>query len=235
MERKPTLNRITGKVLILILFFLIFTISGCNIRPDKNISSTSHPQESNNGNAGEEIQNIEDEPNIIVKGDLTQEITSIGRETLSALREYKYEEIADLVHPDICLRFSPYPYMADSNLSFCPVELGENVYSNDILNWGYYDGSGEPIQLTFREYHDNFIYVADFSSAPIIGLNVEVSSGNSINNISDLYPDGVMIEYYFPEFEEKYGGMDWRSLRLVFINIEEGWYLAAIIHGEWTI
>jgi hypothetical protein len=45
----------------------------------------------------------------------------------------------------------------------------------------------------------------------------------------------VTIEYYFSGFDPQYGGMDWRSLRLVFIKDSNNWYLAAIVHGEWTI
>ena len=235
MKRNPRINRIYGYILILFLFFSILSLSGCYFLSPGNISSTPDQQESIKPRDGEEINNMEEEPTAIVKGDLPQEIVSMGQITLVALKDYKYEKVEELVHPDICLRFSPYPYMADTNLLFCPGELIDTVNSDNIINWGNYDGTGEPIQLTFGDYHDNFIYVADFDSAPIIGLNVEVSSGNSINNIADIYPNGLMIEYYFPEFEAQYGGLDWRSLRLVFINVNEVWYLAAIIHGEWTI
>jgi hypothetical protein len=45
----------------------------------------------------------------------------------------------------------------------------------------------------------------------------------------------MMIEYYFPGFDPQYGGLDWRSIRLVFVQHGMDWYLTAIIHGEWTI
>jgi hypothetical protein len=29
--------------------------------------------------------------------------------------------------------------------------------------------------------------------------------------------------------------MDWRSLRMVFMQQDGIWYLVALVHGEWTI
>lgn len=234
MKRNLNKYKITGYILLSFSFFLLIPLSGCFFLSTGNITITPDqperikPQE-------KDIKDLEDEATIIIQGDLPQEIILKGQLTLSALKDYNYELIEELIHPDMCLRFSPYPYMADTNLSFCPEELDDVVNSDNVLNWGNYDGTGEPIRLKFIDYHDKFIYDSDFSSAPIIGLNVEVSSGNSINNIPDIFPDGLMIEYYFPGFDAQYGGMDWKSLRLVFINVDEVWYLAAIIHGEWTI
>jgi hypothetical protein len=171
----------------------------------------------------------------IQKGELPEELITLGQLVLAALQSYDYDLLADLVHPDHCLRFSPYSYLVENNLIFCPEELSYLISSNEIFTWGEYDGTGNPILMTFPEYHQNFVYDSDYIKADIVGFNVEVSSGNSINNIADVYPGGVMLEYYFSGFDPQYGGLDWRSIRLVFIQDDHTWYLAAIIHGEWTI
>jgi hypothetical protein len=43
------------------------------------------------------------------------------------------------------------------------------------------------------------------------------------------------VEYHFSGFVEDYGGMDWVSLRLVFIEEEGSWFLVGIVHDQWTI
>jgi hypothetical protein len=169
------------------------------------------------------------------KGDLPEELILLGYQTLAALREMDADRINGLIHPDLCLRISPYPYLADTNQSICPGELRPLLVSEEVHTWGNYDGTGEAIQLSFIEYYRAFIYDSDYIQAPMVGFDVEISSGNSINNIPELFPDGKMIEYHFPGFDPKYGGMDWRSIRLVFVKFGENWYLGAIIHGEWTI
>ena len=55
-----------------------------------------------------------------------------------------------------------------------------------------------------------------------------------INNIPDFYPGGMMVEYHFPGIDPEYGGLDWRSLRLVFIPYGEDWFLVGVVHDEWT-
>jgi len=43
------------------------------------------------------------------------------------------------------------------------------------------------------------------------------------------------VEYHFPGIDPQYGGLDWRSLRLVFQQSGGEWYLVGIIHDQWTI
>ncbi len=171
----------------------------------------------------------------IQKGEIPEELIKTGQYVLTVLRRYDYNLLVDLVHPNYCLRFSPYPYLDENNQSFCPQDLAESSNTTELYLWGRYDGSGDPINMSFQAYHQDFVYDADYFNAEMIGFDVAVSSGNAINNISDLYPDGVTIEYYFSGFDPQYGGMDWRSLKLVFIKHSNNWYLAAIVHGEWTI
>jgi hypothetical protein len=61
-----------------------------------------------------------------------------------------------------------------------------------------------------------------------------LGGGNSIDNSSEFYPEAKIVEYYFSGFDPQYGGMDWRSLRLVFSELNDTWYLVGVIHDEWT-
>ena len=169
------------------------------------------------------------------QGDAPEELVAQAHTAIAALKATDYGSLEELVHTDHCLRFSPYPYLRDSDLSFCHGEMAQLPGSGTLYTWGHFDGSGDVIQLTFDNYHQRFIYDQDFFQAEIVGLNEEVSSGNAINNISEIYPDGMIVEYHFPGFDPQYAGMDWRSLRMVFVQDKGGWFLVALVHGEWTI
>ena len=168
-------------------------------------------------------------------GVLPENLIKMGQQVLGALKTGQYSQLIPVIHPESCLRFSPYQYLNNDNRIICPSEMDSYTNSFENFAWGHYDGTGKSIDLTFSEYYQEFIYDQDYHKANVVGLNVEVSSGNSINNIQEIYPDGIMIEYHFLGIDPRYGGMDWRSLRLVFIPENDQWYLAAIIHGEWTI
>ena len=98
MKRNPKINSIYRYILILFLFFSILLLSGCYFLSPGNISSTPGQQESIKPRDGEEINHMEEEPPVIVKGDLPQEIVSMGQITLNALKDYKYEKVEELIN-----------------------------------------------------------------------------------------------------------------------------------------
>ena len=156
-------------------------------------------------------------------------------QVVEALRDRDLDRLASLVHPTLGIHFSPYAFVREADITVT-VEDVPNLFSEDtVLLWGDYDGSGAPIDLTFAQYYDQFIYDQDFANAEEIGYDRRIGGeGGMINNIPDFYPEGVMVEYYFSGFEPDYGGLDWRSLRLVFVEYGEAWFLIGIVHDEWT-
>lgn len=140
------------------------------------------------------------------------------------------------IHPNKGVRFTPYPYVdLQADLIFTSQQITTLPQSSQVYNWGAFDGTGDPISLTFSDYYDRFVYDSDYANPHIIGNNIEIGTGNSIHNIPQAYPGTTFIEFHFTGFDPQYEGMDWRSLRLVFENQNNTWYLVGIVHGEWTI
>jgi hypothetical protein len=154
---------------------------------------------------------------------------------VEALSQMDLETVAEFVHPEKGLRFSPYTYVEDDHQVFMPAELPGLVGSDQVYLWGFYDGTGDPIELTFDAYYEQFVYSADFANPEEMAIDEELGWGNTINNITEFYPGSSFVEYHFSGFEEQYQGMDWESLRLVFIQEEGTWYLIGIVHNQWTI
>lgn len=155
-------------------------------------------------------------------------------EVLSALEQVDLEALAGLVHPTKGVRFSPYTYVQiGEDLVFTADEL-RNLDPDEVRTWGKYDGSGMPIELSFREYVHKFAYRPEFKETDQISFNEPIGSGNTINNVAEAYPDGVFVEYHHPGTEE-YTGMDWCSLRLVFEEMGGTWYLVGVVNDQWTI
>ena len=157
-----------------------------------------------------------------------------AEQVINALAERDLETLAEFVHPEMGLRFSPYAFVRESHQVFYPETLPGLVESDAVFVWGQYDGSGEPIELTFNEYYDEFVYSSDFANAEETAINERLGQGNTINNIPEFYPDSSFVEYYLPGTEEN-NQMDWESLRLVFVQRNEIWFLVGIVHDQWTI
>jgi hypothetical protein len=156
-------------------------------------------------------------------------------QVIQALAEKDLEATAQFVHPEMGVRFSPYAYVREEHQVFIPDELVNLEGSAETYTWGRYDGTGEPIEMTFDEYYVEFVYSADFANPESTAVNARIGQGNSLNNIHEFFPGSSFVEYHFSGFEKQYEGMDWQSLRLVFIQEDGVWFLVGIVHDEWTI
>jgi hypothetical protein len=170
-----------------------------------------------------------------IPSSLNQTVLDRAGEVIQTLKSQDMVSLSSYVHPVNGVRFSPYAYVKDTDQVFSADEVVNLSSDNTIYTWGVFDGSGAPIDLSFPDYYSKFIYDVDFANAPKMALNYRLGVGNSIDNSLEFYPGAMTVEYYFPGFDPQYGGMDWRSLRLVFTEYNNTWYLTGIIHDEWTI
>lgn len=211
----------------------------------------SEKQDTNSTTASDTAKNVDKNTNTdtknsdlndkadVLQADTEEYIKSIiekrSLDVLTAIKNYDMEKLADAIHPDKGVRFSPYGYVdVENNLVFTAEEVKKLADDPKQYLWGYYDGSGEPISLSFSDYHKKFIYDVDFVNAEQVGYNKTLGHGNSLNNSFEVYKNSIIVEYYFSGFEPQYGGLDWRSLRLVFEKKDSIWYLVGIIHDKWT-
>lgn len=151
------------------------------------------------------------------------------------LRDGNWAALAGCVHPDKGVTFTPYSSVSDSDLSFTAEEVAAFGSDTKTYLWGSYDGSGAPMNLTVGEYFPLFVTNADYTQAPILGVNRVISSGNAVENVTDAYPDAQFVELYYSELDPANEGFDWCALKLVFEPVENSLMLVGIIHSEWTI
>lgn len=156
-------------------------------------------------------------------------------QAVTALKYRDMTQLAALAHPTQGVRFSPYAYVQDTDLVFTPEQLVGLFADPTIYEWGAYDGSGEPIRLSFADYFQAFVFDHDFTEAEAISLNARLGWGNSIDNSREYYSGAMVVEFHFSGFDPEFQGLDWASLRLVFQEYAGRWVLVGIIHDQWTI
>ncbi len=163
------------------------------------------------------------------------DLETAAAQVINALAVKDMAALVEIVHPEMGLRFSPYGFVREEHQVFMPGELASLVGSDQVYTWGAYDGTGDPIELTFDDYYQEFVYSSNFTNPEQMAVNERLGQGNSINNIGEFYPGTSFVEYHFSGFDEQYEGMDWESLRLVFVQEDGAWWLVGIVHDEWTI
>ena len=147
-----------------------------------------------------------------------------------------FEAVAQYVDPVDGVRFSPYGYVnVTTDRVYSAQDLETAMQDQTVYNWGSFDGTGDPIDMDFDDYYGRFIYDQDYANPHMIGNNTVVGTGNTLVNISQVYPGASFVEFHFTGFDPNHDGLDWRSLRLVLEEQNGDWVLLGIIHDEWTI
>jgi len=155
---------------------------------------------------------------------------------LTLLKNKNYSAFANYIHPVEGIRFSPYGFVDTAHdMKLSKQKFINQVREQDMVIWGKFDGTGDPIQMTLNNYMHRFVYDVDFVKPEKRSVNEIIGSGNSLNNLQLVYKDCDFTESNFSGFDKKYAGMDWRSLRLVFKVRDRKFFLVGIVHDEWTI
>ncbi|MHB0938701.1 MAG: hypothetical protein ACYC6A_20080 [Armatimonadota bacterium] len=161
-----------------------------------------------------------------------KEIRKQGQEILALLKQQDFKTLAKYIHPQQGVRFSPYAYVdVKTDRRYTQTPLADAWNDRKTYLWGYYDGSGDPITLSFRKYYEQFIFNRDFTEAPDVSFNKLIETGNTVSNLDDVYSNFVFMEYHFPGKDDQ----PWASLRLVFKPYGKGWRLVGIVNDGWTI
>lgn len=218
-------------------------IAGCSGCKDKG----TKPGSADDDTSGVDISERHDSMQLVGKDTITEfrvteankdsVLSATTKEILTLFKNKEYAKLDSFIHPGEGIRFSPYATVEPgSDKKFSREEFLELITrnKNKKINWGIYDGSGNTILLSPAEYFGKFVYDGNFLNAKQAGVNTVYGKGNSINNLKTVYPGAEFTENYV-DGTRKNGGMDWKSVRLVY-KLEHGrYYLVGIVHDQWTI
>ena len=163
-------------------------------------------------------------------------LDELANEYLTYLSQSDFLALAELNGSSKVL-FSPYLFVdTTSALKFSFQEMLALAGADVSNKWGLYDGSGEPIFLNIQNYFARFVNDVNYlDDTAEINLGEVQQRGNSLSNLTELFPDAEFVEFYKGPVDDELMGMDWRSLILVFQLVHDEITLVAIVHNEWTI
>ncbi|NIF04492.1 hypothetical protein F3J23_03475 [Chryseobacterium sp. Tr-659] len=155
-------------------------------------------------------------------------------EVLQALKNKDYKTFISLIHPEKGIRFSMYAYVdPKEDKHFSKADFEKYQPTKTLFTWGAHDGSGDPYKATINDYLSQWVFSKDFTASQY-SLNKFIGGGNSLNNLPKVYPNNDFTENYI-KGTEKYGGMDWKTVRFVFEEFQGKYYLIAVVNDQWTI
>ncbi len=216
---------------LLFSMVILVMLSGCF----ENRENVNDPIQEAPNETKVDVKKGENSPNLTETNQISHNPEEVADEIVKALHDKNMDTFAHFVHPTKGVRFTPYAYVQiDVDQVFKANQIGKLLQDQTVYHWGAFDGTGDPIEMTFAEYFQRFVYDQEYLHAEEKSVNERLGHGNSLDNISEVYPNATVIEYYFSGFDPQYEGMDWRSLRLVLEKDAGVWYLIGIVHDEWT-
>jgi hypothetical protein len=168
--------------------------------------------------------------------DAQQALGAVVRDVLSALKRRDGTAIAGAAHQTKGVRFSQDAHVRPAtDITLTAAQLTNAFADPTKRRWGATSGRGDPIVLTFAEFHNAYIYARDFAASSRTAYNRTIGFGNSTDNTADIYPDAVLFEAFDPGPDPRLAEFQWQCLRLLFEREAGRWSLVAVVHGEWTI
>jgi len=161
------------------------------------------------------------------------ELLAAANQALAALGAQDYAALAQLASPEERVLFSPYVSIDDAAVRLSPEQIAALGTSTQVLTWGTYDGSGNPITMTFAEYRTQFVWPRDYTTGAQTVVDASLVTGSRIANTAEFFGPGVhWVEYSFPISGPD--EVDWSALRLVLRDTDDGYKLIGIVHDAWT-
>ncbi len=172
------------------------------------------------------------------KSESLQELLA-GREkaAISFLKAGDMERLAKLVHPDKGLRLAPFAYIdPEKNQLFSSRQVQHFFESRKRLIWGYSDEDGMPVKLNPEEYYNTYIYDRAYADTREITYNQADNSSFITGNYFEVYPQAIIVEYRVTDNRSKdTQNSNWSSIKLIFEEKKNLWYLVGINHEQWML
>lgn len=163
-----------------------------------------------------------------------QALKELNEEIIQTLKDRNYRKFADFIHPEKGVSFSMYAFVnPKEDKNFSKSNFMKYQPTKTLFTWGTLDGSGDVYKATIDNYLTKWVYSKDFATGQV-AFNEFLGKGNSLNNLKEIYPKADFTENYIKGSEAN-AGMDWKSLRLVFEELQGKYYLIAVVNDQWTI
>jgi hypothetical protein len=217
-----------------LIILLLILLGGCNQNPNNTNTSGSNRQNTEAKNDSVSTTPNDSASAVLINDDSA--LLMLADSLLIKIKNKKYASLTSDNSPNAKIVFSPYGVVDTlKNQKLTVQEIVSLANSKKIINWGTFQGSGEPINLNISQYFARFVYDVDYIKAEKKSLNKILGYDSSTSNIKAVFPNSNFVQFYFSGFKKQYEGMDWKSLVLVFEKINGEFSLIAIVHNEWKI
>lgn len=174
-----------------------------------------------------------------------ENISEINQFVIRAIKNKNFSELSHYINKDKGLRLIPYDRLKSEDAIVSKEYLGnyKKRQYDDTHYFGAISGLGTYMIMGIYDYWDYFLYPVDYIRIePAYNVFDERSEKFLLNNTSiTYYNDPIIVRYNYEVTNKDKDIMNfnkdnrWRSLKLIYENIEGKWYLVMIMNNESTV
>jgi hypothetical protein len=154
-----------------------------------------------------------------------------------ALKEKDWDTFARYADPDKGTVLAKYGVVFPEDPALHRMDWLSVYWDEGLHDFGFYDGSGFPVQETKAGYLDLFFKIEEPGSKWKLSMDASgTADSRYTSELSPwhLWPSAVKADFFWPG-TTKYEGMDWKSLTFVLEKVNGVWRLIALVSNQWTI
>jgi hypothetical protein len=128
------------------------------------------------------------------------------------------------------IRFVPHSFLSNTDLKLAKQEILEKWVKTDIFHWGTFEGSGFPIDLSIKEYFENFITLNP-NTPNRIAINKRIIELDGSDNVYREYANETVVDIV-----ENYDSPnEWQGVKVVFHYNEGAWRIICLVFSRYEI
>lgn len=186
-------------------------------------------------NSGNKADKTKDETKKIADSTVKVDYLLVAQNVLKSVKDKNFDAFVEFVHPTEGVRFSVSAVVdVKHDKSLTKAQILDLKKSKKKTKWAIHEAIGDPINLNINDYFNQYFYDVDYLKLAKNQLNKSTLNPSSPSNIKEIYPSLNYVEFYYAGDGNKYSGLDWKNLTLVFKNESDKTYLVGVIHSEWT-
>jgi len=147
----------------------------------------------------------------------------------------EWEELANDINLERGLVYSPFSNVGDTDdLHFTKEEVRGFAKDKNLYSWSWDQSEAEFI-ATPNDFVENLLktrynYVYEYDEIMYNDSNI----GTMINTIHDIYPNAIYVEYIDEPDRDSLVWYYYQAIRFVYEEIDDEWYLTAIVRGAYN-
>lgn len=157
-------------------------------------------------------------------------VKTLAKYVMNGISNVNWTAVAAVTHPDHPVVISPTVNVDANSVAINGRQLKKLYKTDSMIVWTRKTASGEPINLQFKKYVDQYIWDHNYLEAEL-HVNKFISRGPTANTLKEFFSGAEVVEAFVQKEDE----LNWQALNLIFRKVEGKYFLVGLVHDQHSL